>query len=77
MIPEPREIISSFEGMIRRKCAPELELWLERARGSLVASFANGVLKDKSAISTAIVSPWSNWQTEGQITKLKFVKRQM
>jgi transposase len=27
--------------------------------------------------STAIIQPWSNGQTEGQITKLKLVKRQM
>ena len=40
-------------------------------------SFANGVLKDKAAVSAAITSPWSNGQTEGQITKLKLVKRQM
>jgi transposase len=25
----------------------------------------------------AIIEPWSNGQTEGQITKLKLVKRQM
>jgi len=40
-------------------------------------SFANGVAKDKSAIGAAITSHWSNGQTEGQITKLKLVKRQM
>ena len=51
--------------------------WLERARASLVASFANGVTKDQAAVSAAITSPWSNGQTEGQITNLKLVKRQM
>jgi hypothetical protein len=47
--------------------------WLERAYASLIASFANDVTKDKAAITTS----WSNGQTEGQITKLKLVKRQM
>jgi transposase len=28
-------------------------------------------------VRAAIVLPWSNGQTEGQITKLKLVKRQM
>ena len=37
---------------------------------------ANGVIKDKAAVSAAIDLPWSNGQTEGQITKLKLVKRQ-
>lgn len=32
---------------------------------------------DRDAVYNAIVEPWSNGQTEGQITKLKLVKRQM
>lgn len=51
--------------------------WIDRARDSLVASLGNGVVKDIQAVRAAIVSPWSNGQTEGQITKLKLVKRQM
>jgi transposase len=74
---EARDIIAAFQGMIRRKSLTELEPWLERARSSLVVSFANGVVKDRAAVSHAISSPWSNGQTEGQITKLKLVKRQM
>ena len=63
--------------MIRKKSLVDLEPWLEQARSSLVASFANGIVKDQAAVSAAITSPWSNGQTEGQITKLKLVKRQM
>jgi len=55
----------------------DLDLWLERACASLVASFANGVIKDKAAVNAAITTSWSNGQTEGQITKLKLVKRQL
>jgi transposase len=28
-------------------------------------------------VTAALTEPWSNGQTEGQITKLKLVKRQM
>ena len=63
--------------MIRRKIEADLEPWIERASGSLVTSFANGVAKDIAAVRAAIISRWSNGQTEGQITKLKLVKRQM
>jgi transposase len=72
-----REVIAAFQAMIRKKSLDDLDPWLERARSSLVASFANGVAKDRAAVSAAIVSAWSNGQTEGQITKLKLVKRQM
>ena len=63
--------------MIRKKSEAELDAWIEQAKTSLVASLANGVMKDRAAVRAAIISAWSNGQTEGQITKLKLVKRQM
>jgi transposase len=77
LLVEAREIIAAFQAMVRKKSLADLAPWLERARLSLVASFANGVIKDQAAVSAAITLPWSNGQTEGQITKLKLVKRQM
>jgi transposase len=74
---EAREIITEFHGMIRRRAAAELSSWIERARASLVASFARGVTNDEAAVRAAITSSWSNGQTEGQITRLKLVRRQM
>ena len=74
---EAREIIAEFHMMIRRKAEVALAPWIERARASLVASFANGVVRDEAAVRPAITSPWSNGQTEGQITGLKLVRRQM
>jgi len=77
LLVEAREIIATFQAMIRGRSLSDLTPWLERARTSLVASFANGVMKDQAAVAAAITSDWSNGQTEGQITKLKLVKRQM
>jgi transposase len=77
LLVEAREVIAAFQAMIRKKSLADLDTWLERARSGLVASFANGVVRDRAAVSAAISSPWSNGQTEGQITKLKLVKRQM
>jgi transposase len=77
LLVEAREVINAFHTMIRKKAHADLDPWLERACTSLVASFANGVTKDKAAINAAITTSWSNGQTEGQITKLKLVKRQM
>jgi transposase len=74
---EARETIAEFHTMIRRKAVAGLTLWIERARTSLVASFGNGVAKDEAAVRAAITLPWSNGQTEGQITRLKLVRRQM
>ena len=48
-----------------------------RAIATPLASFAAGIRADQNAVAAAIVEAWSNGQTEGQITKLKLVKRQM
>jgi transposase len=77
LLVEARAIIAAFQAMVRKRSLADLEPWLERARSSLITSFANGVIKDQAAVSAAITSPWSNSQTEGQITKFKLVKRQM
>ena len=77
ILVEARQIILEFQGIIRRKALADLDAWLPKARASLVAAFANGVSKDRAAIEAAITLPWSNRQTEGQICKLKLVKRQM
>ena len=74
---EAREVVADFQAMIRRKAPAELDPWIERAKTSLVAGLANGVTKDKAAVSAALSSSWSNGQAEGQICKLKLVKRQM
>lgn len=77
LLIEAREFIAAFQAMIRKRTLDKFDPWLDQAKSSLIASFANGILKDKAAVVAAITSPWSNGQTEGQITKLKLVKRQM
>jgi transposase len=63
--------------MLRRKIATDLDSWIAEAKASLIASFTTGIMNDKAAVRAANLQPWSNGQTEGQITKLKLVKRQM
>ncbi|MER9586975.1 ISL3 family transposase [Mesorhizobium sp. M0276] len=77
MLVEARNLIAGFHSMIRKKLADELEPWIADASKSLIASFANGIIRDRAAVRAAITEPWSNGQTVGQITKLKLVKRQM
>ena len=74
---EAREIIAAFHGMIRRQAHACLDPRIARVRTSLISSFANGIGNDRSAVLSAITSSWSSSQVEGQITRLKLVKRQM
>jgi transposase len=54
--------------------------WLARLRACSVPElrrFATGLLVDHDAVRAAVVMPWSSGQVEGQINRLKLLKRQM
>jgi transposase len=72
-----RDLLDRFQEMIRGKKSDALDQWLTDAGRSLLSSFAAGIIADQSAVAAAMTEPWSNGQTEGQITKLKLMKRQM
>ena len=76
-LADARALVDRFQAMIRGKTEAELEAWIIESKGSLIASFANGIARDKAAVHAEITQPWSNGQVEAQITKLKLVKRQM
>jgi transposase len=58
----------------------QLDSWLKAcaaARIAQVQHFALGIRQDYAAVRAALELPWSNGQTEGQVNRLKFIKRQM
>jgi transposase len=72
-----RNLLERFHGMVRTGDAEALARWLMETDGSLMTSFGKGIKADLAAVMAALTEPWSNGQTEGQVTKLKLVKRQM
>ena len=72
-----RDLMERFHRMLRTRDTCALTPWLVDAAESLLASFGKGIRADFAAVTAAVTEPWSNGQTEGQITKLKLVKRQM
>jgi len=57
-----------------------LNKWIQKVMQSPVnelKTFARGLMSDFHAVKSALTLPWSNGQVEGQINKLKTVKRQM
>ena len=80
IIREVQQLAADFEALVRRRDASGLVAWLEWADASSVPearSFAAGIRRDRAAVDAALSSPWSNGQTEGQINRLKVLKRQM
>ena len=73
-------LAAQFKGMMENKRGCHLQSWIAQAVASGIAelsSFAKGLLSDIDAVKNAFTLPWSNGQVEGQINKLKTVKRQM
>ncbi|MFA9435064.1 MAG: transposase, partial [Deltaproteobacteria bacterium] len=44
---------------------------------SALKGFANGITKDGDAVRAALSLEWSNGQVEGQVNRLKLIKRKM
>jgi transposase len=75
-----QELAVGFVGLVKERRANDLRGWLIEAGRSGVAefrSFANGVSSDFQAVRAALEYEWSQGQVEGQVHRLKLVKRQM
>jgi transposase len=51
--------------------------WLEAARRTSLRGFVAGLMRDQEAVQAALSLPWSNGPVEGQVHRLKLIKRQM
>jgi transposase len=75
------ELAQAFAVMVRQRPGEDhLKTWLAQAAASGIqelAGFARGVAEDQAPVEAALTLPWSNGQTEGQVNKLKLLKRQM
>ncbi len=73
------ELTREFGGMLRDLRGERLGGWIERTRQSGItelASFAKWLLEDEEAVRAGLTLHWSQGQVEGQVHKLKLLKRQ-
>ena len=74
------ELSQQFASMVTKRKAEQLHAFLQQAKASPFSemrSFASGIRRDLPAVAEALSSPWSQGQVEGQINRLKMIKRQM
>src|SRR6266566_4391830 len=79
-IAQTYELIQEFTTLLRERGGERLDEWLERVETQGIAelqSFAQGLKKDYEAVKAGLTLSWSNGQTEGQVHRLKLIKRQM
>jgi transposase len=73
-------LVKEFQSIVRERKVEQFDDWLSQAKASEVRElrrFALGLQQDEAAVRAALEYEWSNGQVEGQVTKLKLVKRQM
>jgi transposase len=74
------ELAQRFAQMVRQRLPETLSPWLEAAHSTIVTEFRQfgaSLAQDKAAVAAALQYPWSNGQAEGQINRLKLIKRKM
>ncbi len=80
ILAEARTRALEFARLIRERDGAALEPWLVATEAGQVAAlrgFAAGLRRDQAAVAAALAYAWSSGQVEGQVNKLKLVKRSM
>lgn len=75
-----QKLVREFHQLMTDRQPEGFKHWLEKARSSGIGEFvwfANGVEQDRAPVEKAFESEWSQGQVEGQVNRLKFLKRQM
>ncbi len=79
-LKEAIALAEAFTALVRGREMAQLDTWLNQAKDSDVPPlqrFATRLRADYAAVHAALSLDWSNGQTEGQINRLKTIKRQM
>jgi transposase len=72
-------LLQRFRTLVATRDHAALDQWLTDAEASGLqpfASLARGIRADRAAVDAALLTAWSNGQTEGQVHRLKLIKRQ-
>jgi transposase len=79
-IKEAYQLTQDFLQMVRKRQEDTLDAWLERVQASHIpelVGFAQGVERDKAAVQAGLTLSYSNGVVEGQVNRLKLIKRTM
>ena len=74
------QLVQDFLHMMRQREGARLEAWLSQVHESglpELQSFARGIEQDQAAVQAGLTLAINNGQVEGQVTKIKLIKRMM
>ncbi len=73
-------LVQAFGRLVRERDVAAFDPWVAAVEGSGLRElrrFALGLRPDEVAVRAALTQPWSQGQTEGQVTRVKLLKRMM
>jgi transposase len=74
------QLVDEFLHMVRERTGEQLDSWLNKVETSHLPAFhtfVTGVQQDKEAVLAGLTLPWSTGPVEGQVNRLKLIKRSM
>jgi transposase len=79
-VAEAIDLAQDFAALVRQRQPAQLDPWLQRAASSTLEAlrrFAQSLSEDYQAVKAGVTLPWSTGPVEGNINRLKMLKRQM
>jgi transposase len=74
-------MVGEFSRVLSQDDPAQLQAWVDLTREPTILpplrQFAKNLRRDWDAVVEAVRQPWSNGQVEGQVNRLKMIKRQM
>lgn len=74
------QLVQEFFRLVRARQGTQLDSWMNKVEASDIQElqrFANGLERDKAAVLAGLTLVHSNGQVEGQVTRIKLIKRMM
>lgn len=74
------QLVQEFFRLVRARQGTQLDSWLSKVKASAIPElqrFTNGLERDKAAVLAGLTLIHSNGQVEGQVTRIKLIKRMM
>ena len=74
------KLVKEFQSLLVGKQVGKFDQWrLSLVQSGLkeLQSFSTGLMKDEEAVRAAMTCDWSNGQVEGNLNRLKMIKRMM
>jgi transposase len=74
------DLAHAFTDLVRSRHGTQLTAWITHAAAGAypeIRAFANGLGKDLDAVTAGLTLPWSSGAVEGQVNRIKMLKRQM